>query len=229
MSIQNRNTDTLTGDLWLFCFYDHTILNVSPDTKRFLLGFFFLTTDIRDNISNHFRPVFESLSCSGDCLVSSSYDLIRFELFPCSQDRCITLDRAVRFYCDKSSGGSQTFFLMFDDFKVLWIDFRHYHRHIRGPAMCTVIGNNRCLSLCISLLDCFDLILGHIHCTEYKINACSYFFYFIDIHNNDLLYRFRHRSIHLPASSDSFLISLSCGTCTGCNGHYLKPRVILKQ
>ncbi len=34
--------------------------------------------------------------------------------------------------------------------KVLRIDFRHYHRYIRCPAVSAVVGYNRCLRLCIS-------------------------------------------------------------------------------
>ena len=44
------------------------------------------------------------------------------------------------------------------------VDFRHYHRHIRCPAMCTVVGNNRSLCLCVFFFDRFDLIFGHVNC-----------------------------------------------------------------
>ena len=109
------------------------------------------------------------------------------------------------------------------------INLGYYHGNIGGPSVGTVVGYHRGFGLCVCFLDGLDLILGHIYRTEYEINLCGYFFYFIDIHNNDLLYRFRHRSIHLPASSDSFLISLSCGTGR-CGKHlYVEPGAIFQQ
>ena len=135
------------------------VISVMADpTKRLHLALFFFATDVRDDVLYHLRPVFKSLACSGDCLVSGSYDFVWLKLFPCSQYRCIALDRAVRFYCYKTFLGSQTFFLRFDHIEMLWIDFRNNHRYIRGPAMCTVVGNNRCLGLCIFFFDRFDLI-----------------------------------------------------------------------
>ena len=113
---------------------------------------------------NHFRPVFERFSCSGNCLISSCNHFIRFKFFPCCQYRCITLDRAVWFYCYETSCCSKTFFLEFDDIKVLWIDFRNYHRNIRCPSVCTVVGYNRCLCLSVFFLDLFDLFFCHVYC-----------------------------------------------------------------
>ena len=158
MSVQNRNTDALAGDDRALCRNDHAVFHFAPQTKRLHLALFFFATDVRDDVLYHLRPVFKSLACSGDCLVSGSYDFVWLKLFPCSQYRCIALDRAVRFYCYKTFLGSQTFFLRFDHIEMLWIDFRNNHRYIRGPAMCTVVGNNRCLGLCIFFFDRFDLI-----------------------------------------------------------------------
>ena len=77
--------------------------NLSPDTKRLLLALLFLAADVRDDVSYHLRPVLKGLSCSGDCLIGRSYYLIGLKFLPCSQNRCIALDGAVRFYCDKAS------------------------------------------------------------------------------------------------------------------------------
>ena len=95
--------------------------------------------------------------------------------------------------------------------------------------MCAVVGDNRGLSLRISFLNSFDLVFGHIHCTEYEINACCYFFHFVDVHNNDVLHCLRHWSVHFPAASYSFFVCLACGTSTCCNRYHLKPRMILQK
>ena len=95
--------------------------------------------------------------------------------------------------------------------------------------MCAVVGDNRSLGLCISFLNGFDLVFGHIHCAEYEINTCCYFFHFVDIHDNDLFHCLRHRSVHFPAASYGFFVCLACGTCTCCNRYHLKPRMILQK
>ena len=164
MSVQYRNTDTLAGDHRLAGFYDLTVFYFTPDTKRFLFTLLFFPADVWDDVFYHFRPVFEGFTCSGDCLVCSSNYFVWLEFFPCSQNRCITLDGAVWFYCDESACGSQTFFLRFDNLKVFRVDLRHYHRYIRCPSVSTVIGNNRCFSFCIFFLDRFDFLFGHIYC-----------------------------------------------------------------
>ena len=229
MSVQNRNTDTLAGDHRLGSFYDLAVFYFPPDTKRFLFALLFFSTDVRDDIFYHFRPVFEGFSCSGDCLICSSNYFVWLKFFPCSQNRRITLDGAVWFYSDESACGSQTFFLRFDNFKVFRINLRHYHRYIRCPSVGTVVGYNRRLRFCIFFFDRFDFLFGHINCGKYKINGGSYFLHFVYIHNYQFLYSFRHRSVHFPASAYGFFICFSCTSRGCCYGYYFKPRMIFQQ
>ena len=174
MTVQYRYTDALAGDLRLGRRNDHAILDLTPDTKRLLLALFFLAADVRDDISLHLRPFLEGLACSGDRLISRSDYLVRLEFLPCGQHRRVALDRAVRLYCDKASGRAKTLFLILDDIKVLRIDLRNDHRDVRGPAMCAVIGYDRCLGLCIFFFDRADLVFCHINCRKYKIDRCRY-------------------------------------------------------
>ena len=92
MSVQNRYTHTLACDLRKLCFHDLSVLYFTKYTKRLLLTLLFFSTNEWDNISNHFRPVFECLTCSGDCLVCCNNQFFWSELFPCCKARCIALD-----------------------------------------------------------------------------------------------------------------------------------------
>ena len=202
---------------------------MSPDPKRLFLGFFFLTTDVWNDISNHFRPVFERFSCSGNCLISSCHYFVWLKLFPCGENRCIRLDGAVWFYSNETALCAKSFSLISDHFHMFRIDLRYDHRHIRCPSVCTVVGYNRCLCLSVFFLDLFDLFFCHVHCGENKIYFCSNFFYFVDIHDNDLFYCFRHWSIHFPAVTNCLFICLTGTSWAGCDRCHLKPRMILQQ
>ena len=158
MTIQYRYTDTLTGDHRFLGLYNHTIFNLTPDSQRFLLALLLFTTDIWNNIFNHFRPVFKCFSGTGDCLICSSNYFIWLKFFPCGQNRCITLDRTVRFNCNKSTGCTQTFFLEFNHIEMLRVNLRNNHRNIRGPSVSTVVRNNRCLCFRILFFDSLDLV-----------------------------------------------------------------------
>ena len=83
------------------------------------------------------------------------------------------------------------------------------------------------VSLWISLLDCFDLILGHIHGTEYKIKCLQTTF------STSLTFITMIFPLPLPASeypSSSVLRQLPHKLLrTRLQVNYLKPRVILKQ
>ena len=62
MSVQDRNAHALACDLRQFCLHDLTVLYFTKDTERLLLALLFLTTDERDDISFHLRPVFTTSS-----------------------------------------------------------------------------------------------------------------------------------------------------------------------
>ena len=177
----------------------------------------------------HLRPVFECFSCSGNSLVCSSYYFVWLEFFPCGKYRCVALDRAVRLNSYESACCSKTFLLELDNIEMLRVDFRNYHRNIRCPAVCTVVGNNRCLCLGILFLDSLDLIFRHINCGKYKVNSSCNLLYLVDIHNYQLLHCLRHRSIHFPSAAYSLLVGLACTSGACCHSNHLKPRMILQK
>src|SRR5699024_1884451 len=63
MSVQDRNTHALAGDLRQFCLHDLTILYSAQYTERLLFALFF-SSDKRNDVALHLRPVFKSLSGS---------------------------------------------------------------------------------------------------------------------------------------------------------------------
>ena len=139
MTVQYRNPHTLACDLRKLCFNDLSVLHFSENTKRLLLALLFLSANERDDVSNHFRPVFKCFSGAGDCLVCRNNKLLRSEFLPCCKARSIALDRAVRFYGNKSARCAETFLLIRNHIKMSGIDLRHYHRNIRRPAVRAVV------------------------------------------------------------------------------------------
>ncbi len=159
MTIQNRNTDALAVNDRTFGRHNLTVLDMSEDPERFLLRLLFLTRNVRNNIAVHFRPVAEGLAGTGNCLIGRGNNFIGLEFLPCGKRRCIGLNRAVGFYRDETSPGSKPLSLIFDNSRVLRIDFRDNHRYVRRPAVRAVVGNNRRLGLCVSFLDLADFLL----------------------------------------------------------------------
>ena len=181
MSVEDRNTYTLACDDRCGSRNDHAVLHFTPKTQRLLFALLFLAADIRDDISHHLRPICKGLARAGNRLIGRSNHFIGLKLFPCSQDRRIALNRAVGFYSNEASLGTESFFLRFDNCRMLRIDLRNHHRDIRCPAVCGVIGNNRCFCLCIGFLDLFDLVLCHIDSAEYKINLGCYMLHIVNV------------------------------------------------
>ena len=95
--------------------------------------------------------------------------------------------------------------------------------------MCAVVGNDRCLCLCICFLDRTDFILGHIDRTEDKVYACRNLFNLVDVGYNDIFDTFRHRDIDPPSVAYRIFIALACRTRAGCDRGYLKPRMSVQD
>ena len=229
MAVEDRHAHALAGDLRQFSLHDLSVLYFAKHTQRLLLALLFLSADERDDISNHFRPVFECLAGSGDCLIGRYHEFFRAEFFPCSQARRIALDGAVRFYRDESAGCSETFLLIRDHIEMIRINLRHDHRHIRRPAVRAVVGYDRRLCFRVLFLDGFDLILAHVNRAENKVNSGCHMLHVIYIENHQILHSLRHRRVHFPASAYCLFISLACGTGACRHRHHLKPRVVLQQ
>ena len=202
---------------------------MAEDLQRLLLGFLFLTGDKRDDVADHFRPVLECLSGTGDCLIRGDNNLRRLELHPRRKSRRIGLNRAVRLDSDEAACCSKSLPLVRDDCEMVRVDFRNNHRHIRSPAVSAVVGDNRCLCLRIFLLNGADLVLAHIDSGKYKVNICRDVLDICDILDNHLFYTLRHRCVHLPLIADSLFVCLS-GTARGRGERFdLKPRMICEQ
>ena len=177
----------------------------------------------------HLWPVFKSLTGTWNGLICSNYYFIWLKFFPGCKNRCIWLNWAIWLNCNEASSCTKSLFLKLNNFHMLWIYFRNNHWHVRCPSMSWIVGNNRCFSFCIGLFDCFNLILWHIDSRKYKINLFGHSLNFIDVHNDNVLNGFGHRSSHLPSVTDSIFICFAgtSGTCS--NNCYFKPRVIFQQ
>ena len=202
---------------------------MSPDTKRLFLGFLLLTADIRNDISNHLRPVLKGLACSGNGLIGCCHHLIRLKFLPRRKHRRVRLNGAVRLNSHETALCAKTLLLVFNYLHMLRVDLRNHHRHIRCPTVRAVIGNDRSFCLRILLLNLLNLFLCHVHCGKYEIDLCRNLLHFVDIHNHNLFHCFRHRCVHLPAVSDCLLISLAGTSRARCDRCHFKPRMILQQ
>ncbi len=112
---------------------------------------------------------------------------------------------------------------------MLRIDFGNQHGHIRGPPVSAVVGDHGRLRPGIVFLYLFDLLLGHVHGAEHKVNLGSHGLHVVDIHHFQILNRLRHGSVHLPPALHSLLVGFSRRTWTGGNGLHLKPGMILQE
>ena len=229
MSVKNRNTYALAGNDGAGSRYDNAVLYLSPQAQWLLFALFFFSTNVRDNILYHFRPVLKGLAGAAYSLIGACHYFVRLILHPCRKCRSICLDRTVRLNCNEAVLRAQTFLLEFDHIHMARIDLGHHHGNIGRPAVSAVIGYYRGLGLCIGLFYRPYLILGHINCGENKINLCSHFFNLINIHNNQFLNSLRHGLFQFPAIAHCFLIGLACASGACCNSGHLKPGVIIKD
>ena len=142
----------------------------------------------------------------------------------------IALERTVGFYRNKATPGAEPLFLMFDDGRVLRIDFRDDHRHVGGAAMGRIVGDHRAFRLCIRFFQRPDFVLFHIHRAEHKIDVlCDRINVGRRVTDDHIRHFFRHRGFHGPAFARCFPVSLPGGT-RGCRKHlYLKPRMVFQK
>ncbi len=93
--------------------------------------------------------------------------------------------------------------------------------------MSAVIGNYRCLGLCICFLDGADLVLGHIYSREAKVYVLDHVLYVFYVLDYNILNGFRNGLIQLPAAFYCLCIGLACRTGAGCDLSHFKPGMIL--
>ena len=203
---------------------------MAPQLQRLLLTLFFFTTDVGNHVIQDIGESLKRFASAGDCLIGADQALgYAVILHQRVQGRHIALQAAVGLDGNKAALGAQALALCGDDFQVVCIDFRHYHRNIRCHTVCAVVGNHRAFCLGVSFFQRFDFVLFHVDCTEHKIHLCSNFFHLGSIQNHHLFDRFRHRCFHQPAVADSILIGLACGACRCSQSRKLKPGMIFQQ
>ena len=107
---------------------------------------------------------------------------------------------------------------------------RNNHRHVRGHAVCRVVGANRALQLCIAFLERTDFILLHINRTEDKINLGRNLLCVrrcIIHHHVSVLCR--HFGFHFPATLARFCIGLALVATGCCQCNDIEPRMVLQK
>ena len=230
VAVGDRHAEALGGDHRLFGVHDMVALNVAPQLERLALALLFLAADVGDHVVHDLGHTVKGLACTGNGLIGAHQSLADTKLLHQRvQGGNVALQAAVGLDGNKAALGAQTLALCGDDLDVVGVDLGHHHGHIRGKAVCTVVGHHRAFSLCIGLFQSLDLILGHVDCTEDKIHLRSNLFHLGCIQNYHLLDTFRHGGGHGPTGTDSFLIGLA-GAAAGCgqNGQ-LEPGVIFQQ
>ncbi len=139
MTVGHGNAYALRGNERGDGVYDLAVLDLSPDLKGFKLALFFLAAYVGNYVVHHFGPFSECLACAGDSLIRGNDDLCGFELHKGRDHRNVRLNGAVRFYDNKSVLGSETLLLSFDDFKVIVVYLRNYHRDVFFSSVCGVV------------------------------------------------------------------------------------------
>ena len=145
------------------------------------------------------------------------------------QGRHIALQAAVGLDGHKAALGAQTLALCGDDLDMVGVDLRHDHRHIRGKAVCAVVGDNGALGLGVGLLQCLDLLLLHVDGAENEIDFGCDLLNIGGIQHDHLLDALGHGGRHEPAAADGLLVGFACAACAGCKGNQIEPRVIFQQ
>ena len=127
------------------------------------------------------------------------------------EGRNIALDRAIGFYRDKATFGTQPFPLRRNDLCMGSIDLGNNHRNIRCGTVRGIVRDDRTFCFCIGLLKGFDFLFLHINCTEDKIHLGYDLIHLGGVQHNQIFCRLRHRKRHCPAGTDRFFICFPCG------------------
>ncbi len=226
MSIQYRNTYTLACDLWLFCQFDLAVFHYVPSTRRGSFSLFSSSPPMYGMMFHHFRPVFECLTCSGNCLICCNNNFLRSEFFPCCKCRCVALDGAVWFYCDESACCSETFFLILMTSKCSGL-ISGTTIGTSGVQRCALLLDTTGVSVFAYASSIFDL--SFVISTALNTKSTEELLLLHLRSLRSVSYCFRHWCIHFPASAYCFFICLSCRTRACCYCYNFEPRMILKQ
>ena len=229
MAVEHGNADALAGDDRAVGRDNRAVHHLAPDAQGLLLALLLLAADVGDYIAHHLGPVLEGLARAGNRLVGGGHYLHRLELLPGGQHGSVALDGAVRLYGHEAALCAQALPLGLNHLRVLRIDLRHHHGHVRRPSVGAVVGDHGGLGLCVGLLDLLDFILGHVHGAEHEIHLGGHGLHLVDVHHDQLLHGLRHGRIHLPSALHGFLIGLARGAGACRYGGDLEPGVVLQQ
>ena len=100
------------------------------------------------------------------------------------------------------------------------------HRHVRGPAVGAVVGDDGALGLGILLLKREDLLFLHIDGGEDKIDV---FYHVRDVRgvlDDELLRALRHGVVKSPLGAHGLLIGFARAAGARRDGGQLEPRVV---
>ena len=95
MSVRDRHADALSAEQGSVGGYNYAVFKMSPDFKRLLLAFFFLSADIRNNVVNHFGPYGKGFTGAGNGLIGGYACAFHTEAVEGVKRRNIALQRAV--------------------------------------------------------------------------------------------------------------------------------------
>ena len=207
VAVGNRYAEALCGDDRLLGIDDVVALNMTPQLERLTLALFFLAADVGDDVIHDLGHAVKGLAGTGDGLIGAHQRLADAEvLHQRVQGGNIALQAAVGLDSDEAALGAQTLALSGNDLDVIGIDLGHHHGHIRGKAVCAVVGDHRALGLCIGFFQCLDLILRHVDGAENEIHLRGNFFHLGSVCHDHLLHALRHGGGHGPAGANGLLV-----------------------
>ena len=95
--------------------------------------------------------------------------------------------------------------------------------------MCGIVGNDRALSLRVTLLKSLDLILLHVNGTEAEVNLSGNLLNLLGVGDNHILVLLGKLFSHMPSALNYVAVLLARASCARCQYGYVKPRVIFKK
>ena len=229
VTVRHRHPQALRRKSGRGSVHDLVAFDMTPDLQRLLLGFFLFAADIGDHIVHHFRPALKGFARAGDRLIGADQRFFQTEFAQREQRRHIALQRAVGFHRHKTAFGAQPFALRGDDLRVLRVQLRNNHRHIRRAAMRAVVGNHGALGFGIRLFQRADLVFFHIHRAEHEVHFGSDLVHFGRVQHNHICQLLGQGSLHCPATLDRLFISFAGRTRAGSQRRHMEPRVVRQQ
>ena len=141
----------------------------------------------------------------------------------------IALQGAVGFDGDKPPLGAQAAALGRDDPRVLRVDLRDHHGHVRRSPVGAVVGYHRHFGFGIGFFQLADLLFLHIHCTEDKIHFALHGLNVLGVFHHQVFHILWNGPLHHPAAFHRLAIGLAGAAARSRNGGDGEPGVMLQQ